>query len=591
MLGFIVARDRYFVMDLQRRLGRGTLSALLGDVALENDIESRMNGITYVADRLVEHLSPEMGAYLDAVAAGINAYIAAVDAGQASPERAARRPRPAGGAREVDLMHPWDRRDLAAMVAVVMYETTFETGDVGRQRAADSLAGLFSDPETFEAELRRTGYLADIWDDVSPHLRSDSTPGLGVETAAGFTPGPLPARGAGMRPGARRALPASVLALADTLEAFEHRLGRDRDKGFGSNAWAVAGSATADGAALLAGDGHLQLSAPPLMYQVGLDTRTLGGDAIQQAGLLLTGLPVLAVGTNGRVAWSQVNPVLDITDWYQESLRLGADGRPDASFFRGEWRPLVAVDEAYAIADVPALDSVGRDEIWTRYTTFDGRFIVTIEGRPVGEAPPGPGEAAVMTLRGPVVPADLDASGTIDAISFDYAAFDATNYLDTLDRLGFVDDVESFRQATRGLVGSGLFSAAADQHGDVLFSSYQAVPCRGYLARDAEGHWLPGADPASSSTARSTAASGCPWWTRHRPRARPRGRPSLRRALRGHAPGGEPGPRLRAVGQQRSGGLTNDSRLDDGLVSMDPGTRPAATPSAKADGAGGGRGA
>ncbi|MCA9528068.1 MAG: penicillin acylase family protein, partial [Myxococcales bacterium] len=295
-------------------------------------------------------------------------------------------------------------------------------------------------------------------------------------------------------PGARRALPASVLALADTLEAFEHRLGRDRDKGFGSNAWAVAGSATADGASLLAGDGHLQLSAPPLMYQIGLDTRTLGDGPIQQAGLLLTGLPVLAVGTNGRVAWSQVNPVLDITDWYQESLRLDADGRPDASFFRGEWRPLVAVDEAYAIANVPALDSVGRDETWTRYTTFDGRFLVTIEGRPVGEGP-GPGEAVVMTLRGPVVPTDLDASGTIDAISFDYAAFDATNYLDTLDRLGFVDDVAGFRETTRGLVGSGLFSAAGDQHGDILFSSYQAVPCRGYLARDAEGRWLPGADP------------------------------------------------------------------------------------------------
>ena len=34
VLGFTVARDRYFIMDLQRRLGRGNLSALLGDLTL-----------------------------------------------------------------------------------------------------------------------------------------------------------------------------------------------------------------------------------------------------------------------------------------------------------------------------------------------------------------------------------------------------------------------------------------------------------------------------------------------------------------------------------------------------------------------------
>ena len=37
--GFVVARDRYFMMEIARRLGLGTVSALLGDSALETDME------------------------------------------------------------------------------------------------------------------------------------------------------------------------------------------------------------------------------------------------------------------------------------------------------------------------------------------------------------------------------------------------------------------------------------------------------------------------------------------------------------------------------------------------------------------------
>ena len=44
------------------------------------------------------------------------------------------------------------------------------------------------------------------------------------------------------------------------------------------------------------------------------------------------GQPLLAVGTNGYVAWSQVNPVSDNTDWYREELQLDAAGQSQQSF-------------------------------------------------------------------------------------------------------------------------------------------------------------------------------------------------------------------------------------------------------------------
>ncbi len=500
VLGFTVARDRFFIMDLQRRLGLGTVSALLGDMALATDLESRTTGIAFVAERVLDGLTPADAAYFDAFAAGVNAYIDQVAAGTLPPPSEFVFAAPLlGASRPADVMQPFDRASLAAMVAVVVYQTTFETGDVDREANARALPGLF--PEGPLAELRRRGAAADIWDRLEALFPFASAPGFGLyEGDELVTPGAAKRRAvapAAARPNTRRPLPAPLAERAgQTLARLKRRLLRDELGAFGSNAWAVAGSHTRDGAALVAGDGHLSLAVPPLMYQIGLDTTVFGGGDLHQAGLLLTGLPVLAVGTNGQVAWSQVNPVFDITDWYVEELRLDAAGRPADSRFQGDWRPLVAIEEVYDIADVPALDSVGRQETWTRWTTFDGRALFDIEGRALaaGEAP-GPGESVANLLGTRIVPGDQDGDGIVSAISFDYVAFDITGYVQTLERFGRARDVREYRELTRGLVGNALFTAAADAAGNVLYSSYQAVPCRGYLPRGADGAFVPGADP------------------------------------------------------------------------------------------------
>ena len=497
VLGFVVARDRYFVMDLQRRLGLGTISELLGDAGLSNDMESRSTGITFVADRLVEHMSDDMGEYLDGFAAGVNAYIHEVKEGNLpAPSELDFAATLLGAASPGDLMMPFDRRGLAGMTAVIMYETNYETGDVGGQSAADKVDGMFEGVAF--AELRQSGYMADIWNNLRPLFDTSSAAGLGVETAGAGKPG---AGSAGSEfPAAwktmAKAPPELLEHLSERLERFSVKINRDQIAGFGSNAWAVAGSATTDGAALVAGDGHLQLSVPALMYQIGMDTRVFGDNGTHQTGLLLTGMPILAVGTNGKVAWSQVNPVQDITDWYLEELELDADGVPTSSFFQGEQKPLVAIEETYVVADVPALGSVGRTETWTRWTTFDGRFIATIEGRKASEDEElAEGEALVNLAGDLVVPGDTNDDGVITAISFDYTAFDATRWVDALDSFGHAEDVAGFQEATKGMVGAALFSAAADSKGDILYSSYQAIPCRGYLERDADGQWTPGSDP------------------------------------------------------------------------------------------------
>ena len=491
VLGYLQSQDRFFFMDLQRRLALGEVSKLLGDVGLSSDIESRNTGMTYVTDRITANLSPDFKAYLEAYADGVNQYIDAVRAGTAAPPSETAYAVLLGYDTPADMMKPFALRDVVALAVVFMYQSNFESGDPGLQAAADRLPQQF-DGATDEA-LRKSGYLGDMWNDVRAMFPgTNSTEGFGVGKAtprrAAAAAKPLPAS---------PAVSAMAQDLHDRLEARALRLGKDRDAGFGSNMWAVSSAKTADGSALFANDGHLELSVPPLGYGAGLDTRVFGGGDLHQLGGWLGSFPVLMGGTNGSVAWGGVNPVVDITDWYRERLQLGADGKPAQSYFQGAWRDLVATAETYVVADVAALGSVGREETWPHYATFDGRWITSVEGRNVAtleEA--GADRDKVINVMGRlVVPGDQDGDGEVAALSFDFAALDATKWPEALFAIGMAGSVEEVHEASRGFVGAALFMSAADGTGSILYSSYQATPCRGYLPRGEDNVFLPGADP------------------------------------------------------------------------------------------------
>ena len=145
---------------------------------------------------------------------------------------------------------------------------------------------------------------------------------------------------------------------------------------------------------------------------------------------------------------------------------------------------------------MPLLGSVGRTERWTRYTTFDGRFLADIEGTEVGaDHVPDEGETVVVLAGDRVVPGDVDGDGVITAVSFDYAGFESGHLLQALDGMGTAGDIEEYRQATRHLVAYSQNLAAGDKHGSVLYTAFQGLPCRTYLPRDEQGDFAEGADP------------------------------------------------------------------------------------------------
>lgn len=503
VLGFVMAQDRYFQMDLTRRLSQGRISELLGDAALETDLENRQTGAAFVAQLYEAGLSDEEAAEVDAFAEGINAYIEAVRLGRASPPEELRLGFGLLGARRpVDLMIPWTRADVVATGSTVLYGTSFETGDVGRAASFQRYASAASHfPGMPDEALREAGLREDIIDRYAPPNGNSSAAGWGLDTA-GRTSAPIVSDRSIRRPVLPTGLrvETGVLArLGRRLDRLVRRWHRDGNEGYGSNSWAVMGSATTDGASLLAGDGHLQLSVPSLFWQYGLDTMLIGGasEDTRLLGATIPGLPLMGVGTNGRVAWTQTAYFADVTDWYSEEIVLDASGAPMASTFRGEARPLTRVDETFEIANVPALGSVGRTEVIPRWTTFDGRWITSIEGRRVtADEPLGAGETRVNMMGDWIVPADMDGDSRISAVSFYYGPFDGGTLLRAFRDFSRGDSVEDFRQAMRHFIGYGGSMMASDAAGSVLYSAYHAVPCRDYLPRDPTTNvWIDGADP------------------------------------------------------------------------------------------------
>jgi len=487
--GFEQARDRYFEMEMARRLGLGELSALLGDAALGTDMESRGNGMTFIVDRMLERIPPDQKQMLGWFADGINAYVAAVKAGDLPVPSELQVAGPLLGHQDpTEMMSTWTDRDVAGILGTLLYNLGYETGDVGRQRTVDQLANL-PDMGPYP-QTRDDGVVQDIWDRIEPVFPVSSAAGWGLDTADQRQVPPT------ARPVAPSGLPGGMLDRLDTRQdRLQHRLGHDWMSGWGSNAWAVAGSASTDGRALLAGDGHLPLTVPPYFYQIGLHDED-PDHKLDQVGLVIPGMPVMAVGTNGYVAWSQTQLMGDITDWYREEVKLDANGEPTATWFQGEWKPLTKVEETYDIADVPLLGSTGRTETWARWVTFDGRWIAAIEGDPAtATTTPGDGQTLVSMQGDYVIPRDTDDDGIVSAVSFDYAGFDVMSLIGGVDGFGHAHDVQEFREATRSLVAYSQNMVAADKNGSILYTGYQAVPCRAYLPHDENG-WAPGADPS-----------------------------------------------------------------------------------------------
>lgn len=450
--GFVTAQDRYVQIELTRRFGAGTLSEVLGDLGVEIDATARGQGMRKVADAIWANTSEPVRARFEAYAEGVNAYIEVVKRGQLPlPEEIDIVAGLVPVDRPADAMKPMTGYDVAAVAAVLVSRLGYESTDLVRQEQAEALAALPDGPA-------KDALIRDVFELVAPvHPIAQVRPG---ETTRGLSvPRPL------VPP--LSVEPKMLSRLARRTEAFSRLLGKT-DREFGSNAWAV--SKGEDGGTILANDGHLSLTVPSLFYQQCLDVEYFGEEDYRVCGLFFPGFPFLAVGTNGKVAWGQTYLDGDVTDFYREQIQLGADGLPEASRFDGEWRPLVRIDETYGERTI------------TRWETFDGRLLVSVEGA-LAE-----GEG-FFALGDWITPGDDNMDGVVEAVSFDWTAFDVGGAIEAVDGFARSETVGEFQGHTEKLVAYAQNIIASDDQGGILYSGYHRLPCRSGL------DFSSGADP------------------------------------------------------------------------------------------------
>jgi penicillin amidase len=272
--GWLHAQERFTQMDLMRRQAAGELAELIGGAVLAVDRRNRIHRFRWRARQVLEAGDPDLLALLEAYADGVNSGLGALRA--APPEYLAFRVKPA----------PWRAEDtlLANLGMFLLLQ--------GNNGGRESALGLMHDsmpPELFEFLVPA----GTEWD----------APLQGGPLATPPIPG---AEVADLRVLGERAPPSPAPDVDDW----------DKGKMPGSNNWAVAGSHTADGGALVANDMHLPLGLPNIWYRASFVWSDGGssGEPLQITGATLPGTPAMIVGSNGHVAWGFTNAYADPHD-------------------------------------------------------------------------------------------------------------------------------------------------------------------------------------------------------------------------------------------------------------------------------------
>ncbi|MBN8249016.1 MAG: penicillin acylase family protein [Verrucomicrobia bacterium] len=320
-LGFLHAQERFFQMDLLRRRGAGDLAALIGPAAVPVDERTRAHEIRRRTEEALRRLDAGERRCLEDYAAGVNAGLAALRV--RPPEYLLLRQAP----------RPWQPVDSLAVMAAMAF--TLQDAD-GLQ---ESMLGVLRDalsPAAFAFVVPR----GTSWD-AALDGSTETAPGL--PTADDFTaPEPAPPESA--------AQPEPHNPQASPRESLP-----------GSNAWAVHGSRTGSGAALVADDMHLDLALPNVWYRAVIRWASPDGAPRRLAGVTLPGSPHLVTGSNGEIAWAFTNAQVDESD----VIEIETDpARPGLYRTPGGWIPLEVRTEEIPVAGAGSLRAAFTNTVW-----------------------------------------------------------------------------------------------------------------------------------------------------------------------------------------------------------------------------------
>lgn len=318
-MGWVVARDRLFQLELQTRAGLGTLTGLAGEGALPLDRQTAALGLASYAREAWARLPDTSVAKRASIAfgEGVNAYILG------SPQAALPLEYRLAGATP----QRWEPWYTAALLGRMGYTLAYNDGELERERV-EAMIGRAAAEALYPRD-------APLQEPIEP-----TGAGAPVERYASI---PVP----GTVDSAR------LVALRGLELPGAHR---DWTDAVGSNNWAVMPGRSATGHALLAGDPHLELSLPSIWYE----THLVVPGQLDAYGVTFPGAPAVIIGFNPDAAWTFTNTESDVLDrWVEEVDDVRAPTRYRVD---GAWRPLRLDTIAYRgrRGEVLAIDTLRR---------------------------------------------------------------------------------------------------------------------------------------------------------------------------------------------------------------------------------------
>jgi len=312
--GYVHAKFRLFQMDLMRRQGEGRLSEVVGKAALDSDTFELQLGLLRTAEREWNNGVPGTGGLtarekvaLEAYAQGVNDRIT-----------------------EAESTHQLD-----AMFTLLGYQpkpwtpidTLIVKGDMTQTlNFTDTPLAMALIQKSLGADLA-----AEWFPILPPNAQSPYDPGPYL---AGVAPEPIAPVCC-----VTEAATTAVETAYRTLSALPAGLVAT---GGASNNWAVAGSRSASGGALMAGDPHLHLTLPAIWFQMTQDS-----PGYHTSGVSIPGTPGVLIGHNQHISWSLTDSQNQQTLFYLEETDKA---HPGQYYWRGSWQPFQT-----ATYDIPVM--------------------------------------------------------------------------------------------------------------------------------------------------------------------------------------------------------------------------------------------
>ena len=285
-VGYLLAQDRLWQMDLIRRVTMGRISEIFGEDFVETDLLLRALRFSEKSEKILDELDEKYQAIIKAFCEGVNQYIKS-NLKNMPVEFTLLGYKP-------DLWEPLHTVNLLGYMAWDLKAGWDELvlDDIRKAVDSERYSELLPDYSTYKSVVYPE------YDSLLPVSDIES----------------------------------GMFSLAGQLE----ELGADIFNA--SNNWAVSEEKSSTGKPVLANDMHLGFNIPGTWYQI----HQVIENELNVTGLLLPGAPFIICGHNDHIAWGMTNVYVDNIDFYLEIINPEDSNKYE---FNGEWKDMVIKKE------------------------------------------------------------------------------------------------------------------------------------------------------------------------------------------------------------------------------------------------------